>query len=66
VQPADKASGWPDAGGLFGQDEERRLEGIFGIVPVPQHMLANAQDHRPVAGDQCLKCRRITVGEEAG
>jgi hypothetical protein len=65
VQPAGKASRGPDAGGLARQDKEGRLEGVFGVVPVPEHVLADAQDHRPVAGHQYLECRRIAAGKEA-
>jgi hypothetical protein len=40
-------SGFPD------QDEESGLERILGIVWIGEDMLANAQDHRSMALDQC-------------
>ena len=64
VQPAGQRAGGPDVGGLPRQDQERRLEGVFGVLPVAEDVLADAQDHRPVAGHQRLEGRRIAGGEK--
>jgi len=37
---------------LTGQDEERGLKGVFGIVPIVQDGLTRVEDHRAVALDQ--------------
>ena len=34
------------------QDEERRLEGVVGVVLVREHAAAGAEHHRPVPLDQ--------------
>jgi hypothetical protein len=38
--------------GLAGQHQERRLKGVLGVLVVPQHAAADAQDQRAVALQQ--------------
>jgi len=35
------------------EDQERRLEGILGIVPMAEHRAADAEDHRAVPRQEC-------------
>jgi hypothetical protein len=42
VQPGSQRTGGPDGGGLAGQDEERRLKGVLGLVVVREQTAADA------------------------
>jgi RNA polymerase sigma factor (sigma-70 family) len=53
-----------DLGRVAGQDEERRLKGIFGVVGVRQDASADAEDHRPVPAQQRVECRFIPALRE--
>ena len=55
-----------DGGGIPGEEEERRLEGVLRVVPVVEHPPADGQDHRPVAPDEGLEGGLVLpVGEGA-
>jgi hypothetical protein len=51
---------------LPGQDEEGGLEGVLGVLLVPQHAPAQAQHHRPVAAHQCREGLLVPGRDEAG
>ena len=50
IEPADRTTS-------FGQDQERRLRGVFRVMNVAQDIATNAKDHRPVALDQASESR---------
>ena len=52
VQPGADRVPHPERAAPAGQDQERRLEGVPGVVLVAQDGPAGAQDHRPVPLDQ--------------
>ena len=52
MQPRPQRISYPEPAGLFHQDEEGRLKGVFGVVPVGKHSMTDAQDHRSVPFDQ--------------
>ena len=52
VQPVSQPVGVVNRAGLASQDEEGRLEGVLGMMPVTQELLANTQHHRPVPRHQ--------------
>ena len=54
----------PDRAGLAGQDEERRLEGVLGVVRVAEDAPADGQDHRPVPRHQGRERRLVAPGDE--
>ena len=64
VQPARERAADPQRAGLAGQEQERRLEGILGVVRVAEHLAADRQDHPTVAADQGLEGRPIPQGLE--
>ena len=45
MEPWPKRVAHPQPSGLFHQDEERGLEGVFGVVPVGKHATADSQNH---------------------
>ena len=47
------------------QDEEGGLEGVLGVLLVPQHPPAHAADHRAVAVDEQFEGRLVAPGGEA-
>ena len=49
---------------LPGQHQERRLEGVLGVVVIPQDPTADAPDHRAVTTDQGLERRLFSMGCE--
>jgi hypothetical protein len=49
---------------LAGQNEERGLEGILGIVRVVQHAPADAEDHRTVGPHDSLERGLISMRHE--
>ena len=55
VQPAGERAADPERAGLAGQQQERRLEGVLGVVRVAEHLAADRQDHPPVPADQGLR-----------
>ena len=38
------------------EHQEGGLERILGCVPIPERLVAHAQNHRPVAFDENLEC----------
>ncbi len=65
VQPGGQRRGVVQPGSLAGQQEERSLEGVLGVGGARQHAAADAQDHRPVAGDQRREGVLVAVADEA-
>ena len=65
VEPGAEPIGGAEPGGFACQDEESRLEGVIGVVRADQDPSADAQDHRPVANDQRLERRVVSLGEES-
>ena len=55
VEPVAELLPWHDRSRLAGEDEERRLEGVLGVVVVPEDPAADAPDHRAVAMDDRLE-----------
>ena len=55
----------PDRSRLADENEERRLEGVLGVVVVVKKATADAPDHRAVPTDQSFKGRRLTAPDEA-
>jgi hypothetical protein len=50
--------------GLLAQDQESRLEHIFGIVLILEGSESDAQDHRPVTSNHGCKRRLIALAQE--
>src|SRR4029077_10999070 len=50
---------------LADQEQERRLEGILGVIEVRQPPPAQGPDHRTVPRQQRLKRRFLTVRDES-
>ena len=65
MQKAGHRAAVADGSRLAGEHEEGGLEGIFGIVDVPQHAAADAHDHPLVAPEQQLKSTGVPGGGEA-
>ncbi len=67
VQPAPDRLAAADRTSLTGQDQERRLRCILGVVLVVEYLPADAQDHRSVAIHQrregCLSRLVPLLGE---
>jgi hypothetical protein len=55
----------PNGGGLARQNQESRLENIFGVLLVTEHAVAHAQHHRPVPPHQQRERRLIVLRGEA-
>jgi hypothetical protein len=49
VKPAGQRLALPDVPSVSGQDQERCLEGILGIVFVPEHTPTHPQHHSAIA-----------------
>ena len=65
VEPVAELLPWHDRSRLAGEDEERRLEGVLGVVVIPEDPAADAPDHRAVAPDDRLEDRLLSPGDEA-
>jgi hypothetical protein len=52
VQPARHRLPLANRAGLAPQDEEHRLEGVLGVLLLPEHKEADGPDTRPVPGHQ--------------
>jgi hypothetical protein len=63
VQPARQRSVLADGSHPSRQDEEGGLEGVLGVLLVPEQSPANAQHHRPVSAQDDRERRRVS-GEE--
>src|SRR5206468_1085229 len=46
---------------LANEHQESHLEGILGIVRIPQHPAANPKDHRPMPAHHSLDCGLIAL-----
>src|SRR5262249_3376485 len=65
VQPAAQGQLAPQGSRLAGQDQEGRLEGVLGLVPVAENALANGEDHGPVPPQQGGEGVAVPGGQEA-
>ena len=65
VQPAARCLPGDDRARLASEDEEGRLEGVLGVVPVPQDAAADTPDHRAVPPDQGRKGVPIPLRDKA-
>ena len=54
-----------DCAGFAGQHEEGSLEGVFRILDIAQHPLAESENHRPMPCDEHGKGILITLVDEA-
>src|SRR5207245_2118492 len=63
VQPVGDHLFWDDGGSLADEDEEGRLESIFGVVMITEDTTADAPDHRPMPPHQGCKSRFLTAVE---
>jgi hypothetical protein len=52
VEPGTEPIGLPDRARLPGQDQERGLEGVFGVVGVAEQALTDTEGERSVPHDQ--------------
>ena len=52
VEPGAEPFGLPDRTGLAGQDHERGLEGVLGVVGVAEQALTDTEDERSVPHNQ--------------
>jgi hypothetical protein len=66
VEPVADVLPRHDRSRLPGQDEERRLEGVFGVVMIPEDASADAPDHGAMAMDDGVKDRLLSSGDESG
>jgi hypothetical protein len=55
VKPAPQRVSNPDRSGPADEHQKRGLEGVFDIIGTGEDAATDAQDHRPVAGDQGRK-----------
>ena len=46
------------------EDQKRRLEGVFGVVVIPEDAAADAPDERPVSLDNRLESRGVALSDE--
>ena len=53
-----------DGLGLTDEDQEGRLKGILGVMPIAQQPMADRQDHWPMAVEQDGKGRLFPVAAE--
>ena len=65
VEPGGERVGRPDRAGRAGEDQERRLGRILGLVIVAGDLPAGAPDHRPMSLDERRECRLGDVGGTA-
>ncbi len=59
MQPAAQGVGDVQRAGLAGQDEERGLKGILGVVLVAQDSKARGCDHRAMSRHQAREGRSV-------
>ncbi len=52
MEPGAQRVAPTDRGRLAGQDQERRLEGVLGLVRVAKDLAADAEDHRAMTFHQ--------------
>ena len=61
MKPAPQGTTDPERAGLAGQQEERGLKSIVGVVGVDENAAADRHDHRPVALDQGLESQLVAM-----
>ena len=61
MQPAPERALHPYRSGLAGQEQERGLEGVVGIVGIIQHAATDTQDHRAMPPDECLEGQFVAM-----
>ena len=66
IEPAGEAIAPPDRPRSPGQDDERRLEDVVGVVRVDEHSLGDPLDQRPVATDKLAERGWVSAGDERG
>jgi hypothetical protein len=64
AQPAGDGFPFADRASFSDQGEERRLEGVLGVLFMAQHAAADVQNHRPVTPNQDLERRLIALADE--
>jgi hypothetical protein len=64
VEPTCQGFALPDGRCLAGEDEERRLEGVFGILGLVQHLSAHAQYQRPVPPHESVESGLVPSANE--
>ncbi len=64
VQPAREGITLPDRSGRPGQDKERGLKRVLGIVMIAQDGMTDSLDHRPVPFHQRRERQLVTPGDE--
>ena len=64
VQPARQRVTLPDRSGRPGQDEERGLKSVLGIVMIAQDRMTDPLDHGPVPFQQRRERQLVTPGHE--
>ncbi len=65
VEPARERAGRPDRPGAAGEDDERGLGRVVGVVRVAEHAPADVADHRSVPPDDRLERRLAPAVDEA-
>src|SRR5262249_19071321 len=65
VKPVGDPLPRPNRRRLADQDEERRLEGVLGVVVIPEDAPAHAPDHRAVPPHQRFEGRPRAAADEA-
>src|SRR5262245_55387743 len=65
VEPAGDPFAWHDRRGLAGEDQEGRLEGVFGVLAVAEQAAAHAPDQRAQRADQGREHSLAAVPDEA-
>ncbi|WP_422931725.1 hypothetical protein [Singulisphaera sp. PoT] len=48
-----------------GEDEERHLECILGVMMIPQDPATDAPDERAIAANEFLECGVFSAGDES-
>src|SRR5262245_51020084 len=64
VKPRSEPIRLPQMCGLADQQQKRRLEGVLGILSVPQQPPTNAENHRPITPHQDGKCLLVSMTAE--
>jgi hypothetical protein len=64
MQEAGQRSLLAQLGRAAGQDEKCGLEGVFGVLWMPEYAAANGANHRPIAADEGGEGIFIAVRDE--
>src|SRR5262249_1715282 len=65
VEPAAGDLALPHAGRLAEENQESGLEGVLGIVRMPQHPPADGQHHRSMPPQQRLERRLVALAHQS-